>query len=161
MRGSYSANEMPAQRPPSKVDCQVKTSLLLSTSVTPSSKPRESEIDWQRHGKNIRSKVENWFEVMDKQLFECGVLQEKVYNMDEPGALLSDLTTMKVLVSRSDVQSRHGVGLRRIMITAVKCIPADGRFLPPLISGRVRHNKIREPLTIPQVGIMYAVMNDT
>lgn len=94
---------------------------------------RVRAIDWQRHEKNIRAKVENWFEVMDKQLSERGVLQENVYNMDETGVLLSDLTTMKVLVSRSDAQSRRGVGLRRIMITAVECILADGRCLPPLI----------------------------
>lgn len=90
-------------------------------------------IDWQRHEKNIRSKVEQWFEVMSKELSERDVLQENVYIMDEIGVLLSDLTTMKVLVSRSDAQSRRGVRLRRTMITAVECISAKGRALPPLI----------------------------
>lgn len=94
---------------------------------------RVRAIDWQRHEKNIRAKVENWFEVMSKQLSERGVLQENVYNMDETGVLLSDLTTTKVLVCRNDARSRRGVGLRRTMITAVECISADGRCLPPLI----------------------------
>lgn len=53
--------------------------------------------------------------------------------MNETGILISDLTTMKALVSRGDAQSRRGVGLRRTMITAVECISADGRCLPPLI----------------------------
>jgi hypothetical protein len=70
---------------------------------------------------------------MGKQLSEHGILQENVYNMDETGVLLSDLNTVKVLMSRSDVQSCRGVGLRRTMITAVECISADGRCLPPLI----------------------------
>jgi hypothetical protein len=26
-------------------------------------------IDWQRHEKNIRVKVEHWFQIMDRQLF--------------------------------------------------------------------------------------------
>lgn len=52
--------------------------------------------------------------------------------MDETGVLLSVLNTVKVLVSRSDMQSCY-VGLRRTMITAVECISADGRCLPPLI----------------------------
>jgi hypothetical protein len=90
-------------------------------------------IDWQRHEKNIRVKVEHWFTIMGKQLSERGILQENVYNMDETGVLLSDLNTVKVLVSRGDVQSCRGVGLRRTMITAVECISADGRCLPPLI----------------------------
>jgi hypothetical protein len=40
-------------------------------------------IDWQRHEKNIRAKVEHWFEIMDKQLSQRDIVQENVYNMDE------------------------------------------------------------------------------
>jgi hypothetical protein len=53
--------------------------------------------------------------------------------MDETGVLLSDLNTVKVLVSCSDVQSCRSVRLRRTMIIAVECISADRRCLPPLI----------------------------
>jgi hypothetical protein len=77
-------------------------------------------IDWQRHEKNIRVKVEHWFEIMDKQLSQRDIIQENVYNMDETGVLLSDLNTVKVIVSRSDAQRNRGVGLRRTMITAIK-----------------------------------------
>jgi hypothetical protein len=90
-------------------------------------------IDWQRHEKNIRAKVEHWFEIMDKQLSQREIVQENMYNMDETGVLLSDLNTVKVLVSRSDARGRRGVGLRRTMITAVECISADGRCIAPLI----------------------------
>jgi hypothetical protein len=90
-------------------------------------------IDWQRHEKNIRVKVEHWFEIMDKQLSQRDIVQENVYNMDETGVLLSDLNTVKVIVSSSDARRNRGVGLRRTMITAVECISADGRCLAPLI----------------------------
>jgi hypothetical protein len=39
-------------------------------------------IDWQRHEKNIRVKVEHWFEIMDKQLSQRDIVQENVYNMN-------------------------------------------------------------------------------
>jgi hypothetical protein len=94
---------------------------------------RAKGIDWQRHERNIRVKVEQWFTIMDKQLSERGILQENVYNIDETGVLLSDLNTVKVLVSRSDVKSCRSVSLHRTMITAVECISADGRYLPPLV----------------------------
>jgi hypothetical protein len=90
-------------------------------------------IDWQRHEKNIRAKVEHWFEIMNKQLSQRDIVQENVYNMDETGVLLSDLNTVKVIVSSSDARRNRGVGLRRTMITAVEYISADGRCLPPLI----------------------------
>jgi hypothetical protein len=76
-------------------------------------------IDWQRHEKSIQAKVEHRFEIMDKQLSQRDIVQENVYNMDETGVLLSDLNTIKVIVSRSDARNR-GVGLRRTMITAVQ-----------------------------------------
>lgn len=47
--------------------------------------------------------------------------------------MLSDLNTVKVLVSRSGACKNRGVGLRRTMITAVEYISADGRCLDPLI----------------------------
>jgi hypothetical protein len=59
-------------------------------------------IDWQRHEKNVWAKVEHRFEIMDKQLSQRDSVQGNVYNMDETGVLLSDLNTVKVIVSRSD-----------------------------------------------------------
>jgi len=72
--------------------------------------------------------------------------------MDETGVLLSDLNTVKVLVSRSDVQSCRGVGLRRTMITAVECISADGRYLPP---PNYRFNTVRQAFISLRVGACY------
>jgi hypothetical protein len=90
-------------------------------------------IDWQRHEKNIRLKTELWFEVMGKPLSKPGVLQENVYNIDETNVLLSDVNTIKVLVARNDRRKSRGASVRRTMITAVECISADSRCLPPLV----------------------------
>ncbi|KAM3413773.1 hypothetical protein BST61_g10457 [Cercospora zeina] len=90
-------------------------------------------IDSARHQKNIRAKTVGWFEMMGKQLSEPGILQENVYNMDETGVMLDELDTVKVLIARGDKEQRRGRAVKRVMITAVECVSADGRCLPPLI----------------------------
>lgn len=90
-------------------------------------------LDWRRHEKNIYAKVVHWFDIMRAQLEETSILQENVYNMDETGVLLSVLGSSKYLVS-SDMEKTHrGTSSKRTLITAVECISADGRSLPPLI----------------------------
>jgi hypothetical protein len=70
---------------------------------------------------------------MDNQLSQRDIVQEIVYNMDETGLLLSDLNTVKVIVSCSDARRNRGVGLHRTMITAIKWIFKDGKCLAALI----------------------------
>jgi len=90
-------------------------------------------MDWQRHEKNIRAKVEYWFEIIVKQLSERGVSQRNVYNMDETGVMLSDLDTVKVLIARGGKEQRRGRALKRTITTAIECVSVGGRVLPPLI----------------------------
>lgn len=90
-------------------------------------------LDWRRHEKNIYPKIVNWFDLMRVQLGEDGILPENVYNMDETGVLLSVLASSKYLVSSEMQKTHRGAGSQRTLITAVECISADGRSLPPLI----------------------------
>jgi hypothetical protein len=90
-------------------------------------------LDWRRHEKNIYAKTVNWFDLMRVQLEETGVMQENVYNMDETGVMLSVLGSSKYLVSAEMQKTHRGAGSKRTLITAVECISADGRSLPPLI----------------------------
>ena len=53
--------------------------------------------------------------------------------MDETGVLLSILGSVKVLVSKDDLQDYRGAGVKQTMVTAIECISADGRSLLPLI----------------------------
>jgi hypothetical protein len=53
--------------------------------------------------------------------------------MDETDILLGDLDTVKVLIARGDKEQRRNRALKRTIITAVKCVFADGRSLPPFI----------------------------
>jgi hypothetical protein len=114
---------------------QPKTGRKHSLSVTLNSRPvvRLRALDWRRHEKNIYAKIVNWFDLMRTQLEETGVLQENVYNMDKTGVLLSVLGSSKYLVSAEMHKTHRGTGTKRTLITAVECISADGRSLPPLI----------------------------
>lgn len=88
--------------------------------------------DWSRH--NIYDKVEYWFEVIGKELQNPATLLENVYNMDETGIMLSMLNSVKVLVGKDDTHAHKGARVKRTMVTAVKCISANGRCLNPIIT---------------------------
>jgi hypothetical protein len=56
-----------------------------------------------------------------------------MYNMDEMGVLLSVLNSLKVLVNKDDLRKHRGTTVKRMLVTAIECISADGRSLCPLI----------------------------
>ena len=58
---------------------------------------------------------------------------ENCYNIDETGVLLSMLGSVKVLIGKDDIQDYRGTGVKRTIITAIKCVSANGRSLLPLI----------------------------
>jgi hypothetical protein len=74
-----------------------------------------------------------WFTLISKELHDSAIVPENIYNIDETGVLLNVLSSLKVLVSKEDLTNYRGAGVRRILITAIECISADGRFLAPLI----------------------------
>lgn len=90
-------------------------------------------LDWDRHEKNIFPKIEHWFDESGKMLGRPDATQEKVYNMDETGVMLSKLGSIKILVRHDDKRDYRGARVERQMVTAVECTSADGRYLKPLI----------------------------
>lgn len=94
---------------------------------------RVKPLDWARHDRHIHDKVVEWFDVVGQELRREDVHPENVYNMDETGVLLGVLHTLKVLVGKDDLGKTRGAGAKRTLITAIECISADGRSLPPLI----------------------------
>jgi len=69
--------------------------------------------------------------VIRKVLEDLAILRENVYNIDETGVMLSMLGSVKVLVSRKDLRDYRGARVKRIVVTAIECISADGRYLDP------------------------------
>jgi hypothetical protein len=67
--------------------------------------------------------------VIGKVLEDLVILLENVYNMDETGVMLCMLGSIKVLLSKDDLQDYRGVGVKRTIVTAIKCISANSRSL--------------------------------
>ena len=129
-RQRSSAFQVPAVddgiRPPGKnwsLDFRKRHQELRARKVRP--------LDWARH--DIYDKVVEWFTMIGKELSNPVMVPENVYNMDETGVLLSVLGSLKVLVSRQNLQNYRGAGVKRTLVTAIECISADGRCLTPLI----------------------------
>jgi hypothetical protein len=66
-------------------------------------------------------------------LDDPAIVAENVYNMDETGVMLSMLSSIKVLVGKSDRRNCRGARVKRTIVTAIECISADGRYLNPMI----------------------------
>ena len=90
-------------------------------------------VDWNRHDNNIYDKVTHWFEVIGKVLQDPVILPENAYNMDETGVMLSMLSSVKVLVSKDNLRNYRDAGVKRIIVTAIKCVSTDCRSLLPLV----------------------------
>jgi hypothetical protein len=99
---------------------------------------RLKAIDLKRYGPNIYEKVVHWFAIIGQELQNPDVVPDNVYNMDETGCLLSAPVSVKVLVSKDDLTNSRGAAIKRESITAVECISASGRSLPPLSSRQSR-----------------------
>jgi hypothetical protein len=70
---------------------------------------------------------------MHKVLNDSAILSENVYNMDETGNLLSNLTTRKYVLHAADTRQYRGATVKRQLVTTIECIPADGKPLSPLV----------------------------
>jgi hypothetical protein len=66
-------------------------------------------------------------------LHELDILLENVYNIDEIRVILSILNSIKVLVGKDDIRGYRGARVKWTIITTIKYISADGRYLNPII----------------------------
>jgi hypothetical protein len=81
---------------------------------------RVRSIDWKRHEICIYDEVTEWFEVISKVLQDPSIPPETSYNMDKTGVILSMLGSVKVLVSKDDIQGHRGASVKRAMVTAIR-----------------------------------------
>jgi hypothetical protein len=94
---------------------------------------RVKAMDWNRHDKNTYDKIEYWFEVIGRVLYDPAVVRENAYNMDEIAVMLSMLGSVKVLVGKADLQAYRGASIKQKMVMAIKCISADSTYLKPMV----------------------------
>lgn len=86
-------------------------------------------IDWKRHENNIYNKIIYQFNLIGKVLRDPAILPENVYNIDETGIMLCMLGFIKVLISKNNPRDYRSARVKRIIMTAIECISADGRSL--------------------------------
>jgi hypothetical protein len=94
---------------------------------------RVRPMAWERHENNIYNKIVHWFEVIGKVLHDPAILPENVYNMDETGVILSMLGSVKVLLGKDDPRDYRGAVVKRTIVTVIKYISTNSRFLLPII----------------------------
>ena len=81
-------------------------------------------------------RLQHWFNDLEKVLAEFNIKSENIYNMDESGFAIGTIEASKVIINKQSSsnsiyhQAQPG---RQEWITSVKCICADGSFLPPLV----------------------------
>jgi hypothetical protein len=90
---------------------------------------RVSVLDQARHVHSIHDKVSQWFTVIGMEIKNLAILPENVYNLDEPGILLSDLGSLKALIGKDDLRNCRVARFKWTLVTAVERISANGRSL--------------------------------
>ena len=88
---------------------------------------RVRAIDLKSHESNIYDKITHQFEVIGKVLQDPAILPENIYNMDETGAMLCMLRSVKVVVGKDDPRDYRGARVKRTMVTAIDCISVNSR----------------------------------
>lgn len=58
---------------------------------------------------------------------------ENVYNIDKTGVMLSMLGSVTVLVGKNNLRDYRGASIKQIIVTAIKCISASGKYLSSII----------------------------
>ena len=66
-------------------------------------------------------------------LKDPAVRTENIYNFDETRIILAKLNAVKVLVGKNDLRGYRGTLIKREIVTSIKYISANGRYLNPII----------------------------
>jgi hypothetical protein len=66
-------------------------------------------------------------------LKDLAISKENVYNIDKTSVILSILGIVKVLVSKDNMRDYRGARVKRTIVTVVKCISGNSRYLDTII----------------------------
>jgi len=61
------------------------------------------------------------------------ILKKNIYNIDKTSVILLMLSLVKVLIGKDNMQNYRGAYIKRIKVTAIKCISSNSRYLNPII----------------------------
>ena len=104
-------------------------------------KSRHPEIQgvWTRKIENARHKavtkeaVTSWFEAVTSLVVQHQYPPHRIYNMDESGFAIGDSQSSRALVNIREETSWKVIAGRQEWVTAIECVNAVGKALPPLV----------------------------
>ena len=110
-------------------------------------RPRHPEIQgaWARKIEGVRYKAMNfnaiktWFDAVTELCVQHGYAPDHIYNMDESGFAVGDSQSSRALVNIREKSSWKVISGRQEWITAIECISASGRAVPPLVIFKAKH----------------------
>jgi len=108
---------------------------------------RHSEIQgvWTRKIEGVRHKalslevVKTWFEAVTEVRFRYQHPPDHIYNMDESGFAVGESQSSRALVNIREKSSWKVISGRQEWITAIECVSASGKAIPPLIIFKAKH----------------------
>jgi hypothetical protein len=74
-----------------------------------------------------------WFGVIGKVLYDPAIQLGIVYNMDEIDVMPGMLISGEVSMGKDDLRGHRSASVKHTLVTAIKCISANGEKLSPLI----------------------------
>ncbi|OCK74024.1 hypothetical protein K432DRAFT_311541, partial [Lepidopterella palustris CBS 459.81] len=61
------------------------------------------------------------------------IVPKNVYNIDKTSVILSMPGSVKVLISKNNLQGYKGARIKRTVVTAAKCVMSNSRYLNSII----------------------------
>lgn len=83
--------------------------------------------------------VDTWFNAMQDVFFRHTYTPDRIFNMDESGFCVGTSATSRVLANIRDTTTFKRVPGRQEWITAIECVSASGKALPPLLIFKAEH----------------------
>jgi predicted HTH domain antitoxin len=103
---------------------------------------RHPELDtrFSRRYNYNRAKCEDpkiimqWFELVQKTIYDYGINSDDIYNFDETGFAMGMTATAKV-ITRAEYYGRRSILQpgNREWVTSIECVGASGYCLPPMV----------------------------
>jgi len=97
------------------------------------------QIESSRHKAMSVEATRTWFEAVEELCIQHQYPPERIYNMDESGFAVGQSQTSRVLVNVREKSSWKVVAGRQEWITAIECVSADGKAVPPLINFKAKN----------------------
>jgi len=83
--------------------------------------------------------VKTWFEAVTEVHFRYQYVPDYIYNMDKSGFAVGESQSSRALVNIREKSSWKVISGRQEWITAIKCVSASGKAIPPLIIFKAKH----------------------